>query len=157
MRHRNSGRLISGSTHSHNDSPFAGQEGHRAAPRYALKNSTSCDKDIRDFGDRCVRAVNYGWPGNVRELENVVEYAVNMEMGKEIMPENLPDKILRRQSNPNGRSGLKEKLDEYQRVIIEECLNETGRSTEDKIIAAKRLGISESIFFRRIRELGIRG
>ncbi len=127
--------------------------------RYALKKFNKLlNKDIRDFRTDALQAlINYGWPGNVRELENVVEYAVNMEMGKEIMPENLPDKILRRQRNPNGRSGLKEKLDEYQRVIIEECLNETGRSTEDKIIAAKRLGISESTLYRRIRELGIRG
>ena len=42
-------------------------------------------------------------------------------------------------------------------MIIEECLNETGRSTEEKILAARKLGISESTLYRRIRELGIRG
>ncbi len=116
------------------------------------------NKDIRDFSPDALQAlINYSWPGNVRELENVVEYAVNMEVDKIILPENLPDKILRRQRNPGGKAGLKEKLDEYQKMLIEECLNETGRSTEDKIIAAKRLGISESTLYRRIRELGIRG
>lgn len=127
--------------------------------RYALnKFNKLLTKDIRDFSPAALQAlINYGWPGNVRELENVVEYAVNMEMGREILPENLPDKILKRQRNPNSKTGLKERMDEYQRMIIEECLNETGRSTEDKIIAAKRLGISESTLYRRIRELGIRG
>lgn len=126
--------------------------------RYALKKFNNLmEKDIRDFSPEALQAlICYNWPGNVRELENVVEYAVNMEMGSEILPENLPDKILKRQRNPNSKSGLKEKLDEYQRMIIEECLNETGRSTEDKIIAAGRLGISESTLYRRIRELGIR-
>jgi PAS domain S-box-containing protein len=127
--------------------------------RYALKKFNKLlSKDIRDFRPDALRAlINYGWPGNVRELENVVEYAVNMEMGREIMIENLPEKILKRQRNTSVKTGLKEKMDEYQRLLIEECLSETGRSTEDKIIAAKRLGISESTLYRRIRELGIRG
>ena len=127
--------------------------------RYALKKFNKLlNKDIQDFSTDALQSlINYGWPGNVRELENVVEYAVNMEMGEKILPENLPEKILKRQRNPNSKAGLKEKLDDYQRSIIEECLNETGRSTEDKIIAARRLGISESTLYRRIRELGIRG
>lgn len=127
--------------------------------RYALKKFNKLlNKDIQDFTTDALQAlINYGWPGNVRELENVVEYAVNMEMGTKILRENLPEKILKRQRNPNTKAGLKEKLDEYQRSIIEDCLNDTGRSTEDKIVAARRLGISESTLYRRIRELGIRG
>ncbi len=127
--------------------------------RYALdKFNRLLNKEIKDFRPDALKAlISYGWPGNVRELENVVEYAVNMEMGNEILPENLPDKIFRHQRSPGSKAGLKERLDEYQRTIIEECLNETGRTTEDKIVAAKRLGISESTLYRRIRELGIRG
>ena len=127
--------------------------------RFALKKFNKLlNKDIQDFSTDALQAlINYGWPGNVRELENVVEYAVNMEMEKKILRENLPEKILKRQRNPNTKAGLKEKLDEYQRSIIEECLDETGHSTEDKIIAARMLGISESTLYRRIRELGIRG
>lgn len=127
--------------------------------RYALKKFNKLlSKDIRDFRPDALQAlINYNWPGNVRELENVVEYAVNMEMASEIQLENLPDKILKRQKNIGSKAGLKEKMDEYQRMLIEECLSETGRSTEDKIIAAKRLGISESTLYRRIRELGVRG
>ena len=114
-------------------------------------------KHIRNFHPDSLNALlNYSWPGNVRELENVVEYAVNMEEGREILPENLPDKILRRKRNLNSKLGLKEKLDEYQKMLIEECLNETGHSTEEKMIAAQKLGISESTLYRRIRELGIR-
>ncbi|QOX62223.1 PAS domain-containing protein [Anoxybacterium hadale] len=126
---------------------------------YALdKFNKLLGKKIQRFSHDALRSLlNYGWPGNVRELENVVEYAINMEMSEEINKGNLPDKILRLQRSTGGRISLKEKLDDYQRVLIEECLNETGRSTEDKIIAAKKLGISESTLYRRIRELGIRG
>ncbi len=127
--------------------------------RFALhKFNKLMSKDIREFGPDALQAlINYGWPGNVRELENVVEYAVNMEMGQKILLENLPEKIWKKQRKTNRKAGLKEKLDEYQRSIIEECLDETGRSTEEKIIAARRLGISESTLYRRIRELRIRG
>lgn len=125
---------------------------------YALKKfNTLLNKDIRNFSRDALHALlNYEWPGNVRELENVVEYAVNMETGKEILPENLPDKIVRNRLKRNGKSNLKESLDECQRIIIEECLNETGRSTEGKAIAAKKLGVSESTLYRRIRELAIK-
>lgn len=115
-------------------------------------------KRIKSFHPDALRTLlNYSWPGNVRELENVVEYAVNMEDGAEIRYENLPDKIIRRSSGfSDKKEGLKEKLDHYQKLLIEECLNETGRSTEEKIIAAEKLGISESTLYRRIRELGIK-
>lgn len=123
-----------------------------------IKFNKLMNKDIQDFSPDALKAlIHYEWPGNVRELENVVEYAVNMEMGKEIKPENLPEKIWKKHRNLNRTAVLKEKLDDYQRSIIEECLDETGRSTEEKIIAAKRLGISESTLYRRIRELGVRG
>lgn len=116
------------------------------------------NKCIQDFHPDALQALlNYDWPGNVRELENVVEYAVNMENGDQIRLDNLPDKILKR--NPesgNNRQSLKEKLDDYQRMIIEECLDKAGRSTEGKILAAKLLGISESTLYRRIRELGVK-
>ena len=35
----------------------------------------------------------YAWPGNVRELRNVIERAVILEEGREILPEHLPDEL----------------------------------------------------------------
>jgi len=115
------------------------------------------NKNIESFHPKSLQALlQYRWPGNVRELDNVVEYAVNMENGKQIMYENLPEKITKRSLKPSTRrEGLKEKLDDYQRLLIEECLEQTGSSTEGKILAAQLLGISESTLYRRIRELGI--
>jgi len=127
--------------------------------RYALKKFNNLlNKNIGDFRPEALQAlISYSWPGNVRELENVVEYAVNMETGSEIRLENLPDRITKSRKKEHGTKTLKERTDEFQRMIIEECLNETGRSTEEKILAARKLGISESTLYRRIRELGIRG
>ncbi len=127
--------------------------------QYALEKFNGImKKSIQAFDQDAMKALlSYRWPGNIRELENVVEYAVNMEDGKLIRTGNLPDKIFRRTPILCGGEGLKEKLDAYQRMLIESCLDETGRSTEDKVLAAKKLGISESTLYRRIRELGVRG
>lgn len=127
---------------------------------FALKKFNGLlNKNIEGFHTKALQLLlQYHWPGNVRELENVVEYAVNMEEGVQIRKENLPEKIWRGdQELKLKKGGLKERLDDYQRTIIEECLDETGRSTEGKIHAARLLGISESTLYRRIRELGIKG
>src|SRR5262249_56269875 len=42
--------------------------------------------------------LRYGWPGNVRELENAIEYAVVFGSTDEILPEDLPDSLLRSHS-----------------------------------------------------------
>jgi PAS domain S-box-containing protein len=125
---------------------------------YALhKFNILLNKNINDFHPDALNALMwYRWPGNVRELENVVEYAVNMETGQEIRYENLPDKITNRYAEGSGSDlSFKDKLDDYQRKLILECLDKTGRSTEGKIRCAKMLGMSESTLYRRIKELGI--
>lgn len=126
---------------------------------YALKKfNILLNKKIINFHPLALQTlIQYRWSGNVRELENVVEYAVNMESGSEIRYENLPDKFIEKNlESKNKSAGLKRKINDYQRALIEECLNEIGRTTEDKIMVAKLLGISESTLYRRIKELGIR-
>lgn len=41
----------------------------------------------------------YGWPGNVRELKNVIERAVILEEGSELLPAHLPEEM-----KPGGRA-----------------------------------------------------
>src|SRR5205085_171871 len=38
----------------------------------------------------------YEWPGNIRELENVIERAVALEKSSAVLPESLPEHIVRR-------------------------------------------------------------
>ena len=111
-------------------------------------------KDIRGMTDEARRALNeYSWPGNVREIENVIEYAVNMEDGEQIHLENLPENILLKTTDAVGHDDLKSRLASAERKIIEECLEQTGKSLQGKREAAKMLGISESTLYRRLRAL----
>jgi DNA-binding NtrC family response regulator len=48
----------------------------------------------RTMGDKALKAlVEYDWPGNVRELESVVERALLLAEGDEILPSDLPSAV----------------------------------------------------------------
>ncbi len=47
---------------------------------------------------------SYNWPGNVRELQNVLERAAAMTRGDTLLPEHVPERLLR--SIPKLRAGL---------------------------------------------------
>ena len=54
----------------------------------------------------------YEWPGNIRELENVIERAVALEKSPAILPDSLPEHIVRRVTKgprrcPVARIGLR--------------------------------------------------
>ncbi|RNB85967.1 PAS domain-containing protein [Brevibacillus fluminis] len=114
-------------------------------------------KEISGFDQETMELlVSYQWPGNIRELENVVEYAVNLATERLITVDSIPARLRRTHSGEKETRKLKAQLDVFEKQIIERVLRETGYSVEDKVKAAKLLGISESTLYRRIRELGIR-
>ncbi|KQU27292.1 transcriptional regulator [Bacillus sp. Leaf13] len=94
----------------------------------------------------------YKWPGNIRELENSIERLVVTTEDDEITIDDLPRNILM-DANPKKveRGTLKEILDNIERKIIKECMEEykTTRST------AKELGISQSALVKKMQRLGM--
>jgi hypothetical protein len=91
-----------------------------------------------------VRALQaYAWPGNIRELRNVIfETLVYKRAGREIIPSDLPRRILRRGEDDRrgvtvDRAGLAQKIEAgtislarevaaLERAAIEEALARTG-------------------------------
>jgi transcriptional regulator with PAS, ATPase and Fis domain len=124
-------------------------------------------KEVAGFHPEALEILSaYPWPGNVRELENAVEYAVNMAPGTQILPANLPPRILRAGKEPGaaplsislspGEAGtLKAVTDRVHRRLLEATLARTGNSLAGKREAARLLGVSESTLYRRLRELGM--
>ncbi len=93
----------------------------------------------------------YQWPGNIRELKNIIERLVLMTdtadidmnlFREQIMASDVPDDSSKFLS---GSKTLKEKLDEYERVIIETTL----ASSENMREAAAKLGIDISTLVRK--------
>ncbi|HZF08867.1 MAG TPA: sigma-54 dependent transcriptional regulator [Thermoanaerobaculia bacterium] len=88
--------------------------------------------------------VDYPWPGNLRELRNVLERALLRAAGTELRPEDL------RLEPPGEASGAgSSTLEEHEHRQIEKVLREEqGRVAS----AARRLGISRSALYQKIRD-----
>jgi DNA-binding NtrC family response regulator len=95
------------------------------------------------------------WPGNVRELAHVVEAAMIVCDGREVLPSHLPE-VFRAPSttsvsSPAAGAGLPT-LDQLERAHIEACLR---ASAGHRGHAARMLGISERNLYRKLREYGL--
>jgi DNA-binding NtrC family response regulator len=94
----------------------------------------------------------HDWPGNVRELHHVVEAAVVVCEGPEILPEHLPAplRVSRRtgSSSPSSLDALLT-LEEVERAHIDLALRMAEGHRGN---AAKALGISERNLYRKLSE-----
>ena len=97
----------------------------------------------------------YDLPGNVRELLHVVEAAIVVSEGPEILPEHLPSHLRRVQAPPapgDAPHALLPTLEELERGHIELALR---AAQGHRGHAAKVLGISERNLYRKLRSYGL--
>ncbi len=109
-------------------------------------------KDIRQMTSECLAALErHDFPGNIRELQNIIEHAFVCCESAVIQFEHLPPDIQR-----HGRSGSRddslERLEEIEGEVIQQVLQKTGWRYNE---ASKRLGVSRSTLWRKIKQLGI--
>jgi len=104
--------------------------------------------------------LRYPWPGNVRELENLIERILVLSEGPQITLEELPDNVKRTEASPGnlrdqvlaGRKSLGSAVDEFEREIIAEALQQTDFN---QTRAAEMLGTTRRILKYRMDKLGI--
>ena len=114
------------------------------------------NKPLRPFGEQAREILSiYPWPGNARELANAVEYAVNIETGKEITPGSLPAKILDYQESEDPQTPFS--LAFMEKKVIARALRKYGQSTEGKEMAASAMGISRATLYRKLKQYGMDG
>jgi len=101
----------------------------------------------------------YAWPGNVRELRNVIERAIILEEGAEIIPEHLPDEL-----KPGGRAldlepgfrlpagGIN--LEQLEKDLIHQALEQTRGN---KSRAAELLGLTRDTLRYRLDKYKLEG
>jgi DNA-binding NtrC family response regulator len=103
--------------------------------------------------------LSHPWPGNVRELEHVIQAAMALCDGLEILPHHLPRHLLAQREGvgleeaelPHGPVKLDEVLAQTERRLFTWALTQAnGNQTE----AAHLLGIARSTFQYRWRRLG---
>jgi len=92
----------------------------------------------------------HDWPGNVRELRHVIEAAMIVAEGPEILVEHLPPAVRRPPvAVVNGVPASLPTLEELERAHIELVLRTTSGHRGQ---AAAILGISERNLYRKLRE-----
>jgi Nif-specific regulatory protein len=123
---------------------------------FADKYGAKCNRKLQGFSAEaraCLTA--YDWPGNVRELENAIERAVVLGTTDLILPEDLPEALLERETAAPAQSriGYHEAVVQTKKQIILRAIEEAkGNYTE----AAKLLGVHPNYLHRLIRNLNLR-
>ena len=97
----------------------------------------------------------HDWAGNVRELENVIERAVNMVQGTEILPELITlghEWGLNDKRDDQGHRTLKDIVDQVERDILIKTLSQV-KSTRQ---AGKELGVSHTAILNKMKKHGLK-
>lgn len=125
------------------------------AAHFASKTAEKYGKPKLEIDAELIEALqDYEWPGNVRELENLIERLVVLNSGPTLGLEFLPEKMLRVLPNVNtaDESTFEGAVRALKRRLIANALHSEG---DNKVAAAKRLGISRSYLHRLINEFGL--
>lgn len=115
------------------------------------------EKNIIGFSDGALSLLlNYSYPGNVRELQNIVQHAVIFSEGNTIAKEDLPIHVLASRplltSTSESVSEEELTLQEMEKKFIKKIMEKyQGNHTE----AAKKLGISRSTLWRKLKEYNL--
>lgn len=129
-----------------------------------------CRKDQRTYTIRpdAWRVLErYAWPGNVREMANVIEHLTQLSRGREITPEDIPEKIRRAVHAPEAdpavlvpQAPLAElvegwdhlpTLEELERRYIQVLLSHEPRKSR----VAEILGKDRTTLYRKLKDLGL--
>ncbi len=116
------------------------------------------DKNVREIDEHAqVLLRNYSYPGNVRELESIIAHGVIMCDGERLAAKDLPEQVQRgfgpALALPDHAADHIPTLSEMEAQLIQSALEKlNGNQTE----AAKRLGISRSTLWRKMKEYEIR-
>jgi PAS domain S-box-containing protein len=94
----------------------------------------------------------HDYPGNVRELENIIEHAFVLCRDDFIAIEHLPEAFVSRKPRQKAGMDRKAAIREVERSTILDALQ---RNNNNRLAAARALGIHKSTLFRKMKSLGI--
>lgn len=98
---------------------------------------------------------SYSWPGNVRELRNILERAINLSTNKEILPENLPERLLSKVSYSSEYEEIGLLKDIVAETEIKSIRKSLVLSNGNKSLAAEKLGIHRTALYKKIAKYKI--
>lgn len=122
--------------------------------KYLLKEMKLGKKEISVEVLKILKS--YSWPGNVRELRNALERAVNLAIGNLILPEHLPERIMKKSNyiikTVEDIPLLKDVLIETEKKVIENAILATHGN---KTLAAEKLGIHRTALYKKMEKYNL--
>ncbi|KAF2389293.1 MULTISPECIES: sigma-54 interaction domain-containing protein [Pseudomonas] len=122
------------------------------ARHFAEKACSFLQRDAVRWSDAALdHLAGYNYPGNVRELKGLVERAVLLCEGGELLAEHFS---LRMEAMPEDTSGLnlRERLEQVERSLLVDCLR---KNDGNQTLAARELGLPRRTLLYRLGRLNI--
>lgn len=94
----------------------------------------------------------YSWPGNTRELKNAINRMVLTSEGNRIAKDDIPLEIIEHAPSPPADNGGDLSMEEAEKRNILKALQ---RTSGNKSLAAKELGISRNTLLNKIKRYGL--
>jgi len=104
------------------------------------------------------RLYDYAWPGNIRELENVIERAIALNMGGEVVLADLPEELAGNGADFDvdrfipSDAPLAATLERIEKKLVERAL---GQCNNIQSHAAKSLSITKSLIQHKMKKYNI--
>jgi two-component system, NtrC family, response regulator AtoC len=118
------------------------------ADHFIRKFAAEMNKDRKKISPEALKQLSeYSWPGNVRELENVIERALVIGQGTEIMAGDLP--FFTPETKPQK---LPRSLKELERIHILHVLEENDWNIS---LTARELEIDRQTLYNKIQKYGL--
>jgi DNA-binding NtrC family response regulator len=128
----------------------------------AARFNRKFQKELFDVSPEALAALeSFPWPGNIRQLENVMQHAVLVSAGSELLSHHLPqpvqDHAALANANGNGLAAsgvdtLHHQRDAIERNVIQRALANHGYS---RARAADALGISRVTLYKKMKKYGL--
>jgi propionate catabolism operon transcriptional regulator len=124
---------------------------------YFISDDLIIREDVFHSDDFIKLLTSYHWPGNVREFENIIERFKVYCDGEELSQKNIVtimEQVLYPSPNHHPSNSLKNgntfSLDDVETKLIHQAL---ALSNGNKAEAAKRLGISRTTLWRKLKQI----
>ncbi len=120
--------------------------------------NTKFRKHLFDISAEAMAALEvFPWPGNIRQLENVIQQAVLVSSGSELVLSHLPPSVqktptLQTANGQGPNTSLAHNREEVERIIIQRALVNCHNNRTEAAIA---LGISRVTLYKKMKKYGL--
>ena len=121
---------------------------------FLKKVNADIGKSISKIDNEVIRVLlNYEFPGNIEELEGLIAYAVILCRGKILRPSHLPQNLFRvKEDFVSQAIQTNDPIKVVEKQLFLKILSDNSWNYR---LAAERLKLSRSTFWRRLKMLGI--